>query len=384
MANSTTVIEITAIPEGAGHQLLSDATLSRSLESSSNESKKPTVRALSRTPVSVWTHCTTSSSSQCVRPHSILINGGPMIEVTSKAMASSSEPVASLYTDGESQTRASTTSNSGSDSGSTSAIASAASSLRTRTTTLSSTSVSQCVSFAPLPSVEPRPKGGRRPLGLAARGQLLRQRRMQLQGDDDYYEYDNTSANNFSGQNSSSEDGEAKPYRRSRKNSDLDEDEEDPFVTLGKALNDATKVIWRRLSHGKLRRSASASEDSGQTPQRQTGKSFGWRGLKRSNTLGAIDTSPSSKDGPDDDDSEDDTDGTWRRRKNEDPMTKTIMENSDDGHGGDSFVVAYDVVLEEEDLELARVHDEIRTTVEVHVVKAAEGISEPHDASLSN
>ncbi|KAH8117099.1 hypothetical protein DFH11DRAFT_1579235 [Phellopilus nigrolimitatus] len=239
-----------------------------------------------------------------------------------------------------------------------------------------SASASPCVSFAPLPSIEPRVRNSTRPLGIAARGAILRQRR-QYQDNLSYYDY-STNVPVYEEPRTASEVTVGdKPNTQSREGKEDSGGAEDPLVALGKMLNVATKVIWRRISQPRLKAGNTDNVDSDQAPSRPAGlkKSFSWRGRQR--TISAI--GPASSDmslGHDDEesDSEPEVDGQWRRRKDEDPMTKTIMESSDDEHGIEQFVLAYDTVLgDEEDLELARVHDEIRTTVEVHVTRSAGG-----------
>lgn len=68
---------------------------------------------------------------------------------------------------------------------------------------------------------------------------------------------------------------------------------------------------------------------------------------------------------PDASDSDDDSDDEHWRRRNEDPMTKTIMEGEEH-----EFILGYDDEAEEEDVELTRAHDEIRSTIELHVVES--------------
>jgi len=129
---------------------------------------------------------------------------------------------------------------------------------------------------------------------------------------------------------------------------------EDPFVTLGRALNGATKVIWRRLASNKPK-----GVDGQQQQRAPGGRGFSLRIRRRADSAGSRLSNAS--------DSDDDSDDEHWRRKNEDPMTKTIMEG--DEHG---FILAYDEVEEEEDVELTRAHDEICSTMEMHVVDSLE------------
>ncbi|KAI5117312.1 hypothetical protein M0805_005540 [Coniferiporia weirii] len=377
MSGNTTITELAARLEVSDHQppsITAPSTLltpKSSSEFSSSTDKAQSFQPLPLVPVSVWIRHTSTS---CLRPpQSILLNNDRVAGVTPASVSFPSESSMeseACQTDTDLQAWTGVLSSSNSSSSSIPPTTSAASSMRTRTTAVSSATTSLCVTFAPLPSVEPRSKKNRRPLGIAARGQLLRQRRMQMQ----YYDYDDAPGNGAFGDDGQSEGPDLEGNRRSRRDAELEV--EDPFVTIGKALNDATKVIWRQLSNRKLKKAASASDDPSQPRQHLSEKrSFTWRGRKRVISDDAADSAASPITVSENADSEDDTEGAWRRRKDEDPMTKTIMEGSDDGHGTGQFVVTYDAALEEEDLELARVHDEIRTTVEVHIVKPIEGES---------
>lgn len=160
------------------------------------------------------------------------------------------------------------------------------------------------------------------------------------------------------------------------------EEGEDALIALGKALGEASKVIWRRVSSSRLKTTDSPHSGSKPLPKRpSTTRSFTWPGRLRTASIGssvkALPPAPALDSG---DDTEEDGDGPWRRRRDEDPMTKTIVEGSDDSHEFEQFVLAYDAIPateeEEEDHTQARVDDETRNTLEIHLVKAAEDKSE--------
>ena len=154
------------------------------------------------------------------------------------------------------------------------------------------------------------------------------------------------------------------------------EDTEIALAALGKLLAEGTRNLWHRVAHSRSKDSMNAPNDGGSTTQKRPrpSRSFTWGGRLRSKSK----PSTTKTDAGSDDDSDDEVDGPWTRRRDEDPMTKTIVEGSDDGL--DNFVLAYDTMPaceeEEEEFVNARVDEEMRTTVEVHLVKATEGGSD--------
>ncbi|EJD02183.1 uncharacterized protein FOMMEDRAFT_20966 [Fomitiporia mediterranea MF3/22] len=336
-------------------------------------------------PVNTRTRSTSAGPSSRPYPNGILICTDPVVEVTpacdehaqepqteSESSPSSESESHCLGVNGSSsRTRLSSgSSSSGFDVDST--TSSTASSTRTRATTLSSTCIAPCVTFAPLPEIGPRQRKSSRPIGLAARGQMLRQRRMMMAQDrfNYYVEECNTIPG---GQRLVAESDSCNVQTQHQPG---EEEDEHAFAVLGKLLGDATKVIWRRVSHTKLKEDANTKSSPRKRPTPK--KTFTWPGRLRSASAGS--SSPSSGRDSDEESEDDSIDGPWRRKRDEDPMTKTIVEGSDDGHGLEQFVLAYDTFPvceeEEEDHANARVDEEYRATVEVHLVKAAEGESE--------
>ncbi|KAL5490015.1 hypothetical protein ACEPAI_4848 [Sanghuangporus weigelae] len=321
-----------------------------------------------------------SSSSSRSRPRSVLVSTDLTVQVTAAAKAqsqdasaesdSSSSPSSSesesqsLRVDDSSRTTLSSscsTSGFGPDS--------AASSTRTRATTLSA----PCVTFAPLPEIGPRKRKSNRPLGIAARGQILRQRRMMIAQDNLSY-YDDHPHNTIPGGEKVS--GKYKDDNEKNRRDDL-EDTEIAIAALGKVLGEATKAFWQRVARSKAKaKDGNDSHDAANSSEGRprTSRSFAWGGRLRSKSKSSTGRSGNNSG----DDSEDEIDGPWTRRRDEDPMTKTIMEGSDDGL--ENFVLAYDTIPaceeEEEEFANAQADEEMRTTVEVHLVKVTEGDSE--------
>lgn len=321
------------------------------------------------------TQNTSLGSSSLPKSRGILICTGPVIEITPDPSGEKQElseesgftsPASSVSEsqelDGDDSSRVTLSSGA---SSSASEIDSTSSSTRTWATTLSSQSTGPCVSFAPLPEIGPRQRKCSRPIGLAARGQMLRQRRMMMAQPRVEYYYDEEASSIPGGERIVRQVGDGGNDRSRRPNSD-------EIAGLGKLLGDATKIIWRRMAHAKSK--TDSEPDSASKPPRkrpEAKRTFTWSGRVRSVSIA---------DYTSEDDSEDDADGPWRKRRDEDPMTKTIREGSDDGHGIEQFVLAYETIPsceeEEEEHANARADEEMRTTVEVHLVNAAEGESD--------
>lgn len=257
-----------------------------------------------------------------------------------------------------------------------------ATSTRTRATTLCSAPSSLNVSFAPLPKIEPRKRNSNRPIGLAARGMMLRQKRMMaLQQTEGYYEYDVDAANTIPGgehmvpvDNAGFEiQVSRKPKPPKPERTELD-DMEDPIIAIGKAVSGATKGLWKRISSSRLNENNQNGNMKGSTTKRN----LSWP-LRRKRTEPTPEIEESS---------DDEVEGPWSRRKNEDPMTKTIMEGSEEeaAIAIPRYILSYDAVLGRDELggdfiddeddsaggtALSRAHNDIHTTVEVHVVRSA-------------
>ena len=118
---------------------------------------------------------------------------------------------------------------------------------------------SPCVTFAPLPNIEPR-VCRRGPLGVAARASLLRQRNGQRQEQASQVPQPgnrtvtpNMNANAYRSHskaklaNTSPTSDDAKSPPPSSRSRMIDEDE-DAFAVLGKIVYDASRSLWRRIS----------------------------------------------------------------------------------------------------------------------------------------
>lgn len=154
-------------------------------------------------------------------------------------------------------------------SSSSSTSASAGSSVaRSASTSSGPLSHPPCITFAPLPHVEPR-KGRRSgKLGVAGRAALLRNRvprGYHQQGVySGHYDYDTG--------HSAIEvymDREPRGGSEEHKKSIAPKDEDDAFVALGKLLNDAGRLLWRRVTKKRSTKDVSsatlAAEQSGLT-----------------------------------------------------------------------------------------------------------------------
>ncbi|KAJ8522399.1 hypothetical protein ONZ45_g1060 [Pleurotus djamor] len=105
------------------------------------------------------------------------------------------------------------------------------------------------VRFAPLPDLSKRKKRYHQPLGVAARSEIMRKRKAALAG----AEY---GASGEQDPTWSESDGQHQHHRHHRSHprrtimGDNEEELlEDPFITLGKMVKGASKLLWRKVSH---------------------------------------------------------------------------------------------------------------------------------------
>lgn len=123
--------------------------------------------------------------------------------------------------------------------------------LESRSTSASTSSLPTLnVTFAPLPQLAPRKRRSTAPLGMAARGQLMRRRREYI---------DQTYANNPMWTDEELAEQQRVAIERRRLE---EEDGEDPFVTLGKLVKVASKSIWRKVSQKDLSKKRKADEEA--------------------------------------------------------------------------------------------------------------------------
>ncbi|KAF9469441.1 hypothetical protein BDZ94DRAFT_1244473 [Collybia nuda] len=109
------------------------------------------------------------------------------------------------------------------------------------------------VTFAPLPQLAPRRRRSTAPLGMAARGQLVRRRREYM---------DQAYANNPMWTDEELAEQQRVAYAERMK---LEEEEgEDPFVALGKMVKVASKNIWRKVSQKDLSKKRKKDEETEQ------------------------------------------------------------------------------------------------------------------------
>ncbi|KLO14920.1 hypothetical protein SCHPADRAFT_927572 [Schizopora paradoxa] len=123
-------------------------------------------------------------------------------------------------------------------------------------------SASPSVTFAPLPNIQPRTrKSNRGPLGVAARGAILRERRQQMlaaQGRVQMDGLDGVEDNSTPGQTSGSCGTNA---GKSRSRDPLSDESDDALIALGKLLNDAGRLLWKRVKGKSKSKGKNASFD---------------------------------------------------------------------------------------------------------------------------
>ena len=219
---------------------------------------------------------------------------------------------------------------------------------------------------------------------------MLRQRRLiALQQAEGYYECDMDPMNTIPGgqqqlvqlDSAGFEIHVSKKSKSPKSERSEGDDVEDPIVAIGKAVSGATKGLWRRISSPKLNDHNSNNSNASQKGS-NTKRNLGWPLRRRRTESEAVPEVVVEES------SDDDVEGPWSRRRNEDPMTKTIMEASEEeaGIAIPRYILSYDAVLGRDELggeftddeddgtggtALSRAHSDIHTTVEVHVVKSA-------------
>ncbi|KAL0946454.1 hypothetical protein HGRIS_012677 [Hohenbuehelia grisea] len=108
------------------------------------------------------------------------------------------------------------------------------------------------VQFAPLPDLSKRKKRYHQPLGVAARSEMMRRRRGNMNAD----EPDNGRFQREHGHRASGERGRYR-YQRQRtvmgdvEDEDEDESGEDPLLVLGRMVKGAGKSLWRKVAQKK-------------------------------------------------------------------------------------------------------------------------------------
>ncbi|TFK36347.1 hypothetical protein BDQ12DRAFT_686771 [Crucibulum laeve] len=122
-------------------------------------------------------------------------------------------------------------------------------------TSASSSSLSShtlSVKFAPLPKLAPRKRRSTTPLGIAARGQMVRRRRGM-------YEAEPVPVQ----QNPmwTEEELEQQRLKQDKMNEKKEGDVEDPFVALGRMMKGAGKTLWRRMSQKELSKTRAMEEE---------------------------------------------------------------------------------------------------------------------------
>ena len=164
----------------------------------------------------------------------------------------------------------------------------------------------------------------------------------------------------------------AKMQLETKEEEDAEKEErmgEDPIIALGRLLNDATKVLWRRVSSPKIKEETTTTASSDQTNAKKQepvskgndaaeqrpgaprrGKS--WPSRLRSasvydppcttpSSVASSSSKPKSRCKPVQADSDSDSvDELWKKEGAVDPMTRTIVEGSDEEDGFEHFVLA--------------------------------------------